>query len=165
MTLGIGPGDEVITTPLTFAATVNVIEHVGASRCLADIEPDTLNSEPAAVGRLSQPRTRAIIAVHYAGHPADLDALEAASATQSGIESHRGCRARPAGASYKGRLIGAGRQSSGFQLLRHQEPDHRRRWDADRRARPARPRPDIEPARNEPRRVARYSARGLGATT
>src|SRR5690606_30407821 len=76
VTLGIGPGDEVITTTMTFAATVNVIEHVGARPVLVDVEPDTLNIDPRCVERAITPRTKAIIAVHYAGHPADMDAIE-----------------------------------------------------------------------------------------
>jgi dTDP-4-amino-4,6-dideoxygalactose transaminase len=75
--LGIGRGDRVATTPMTFAASVNVIEHVGATPLLVDVEPDTLNLSPAALGRALAPDVKAIIAVHYAGHPADLDAIEA----------------------------------------------------------------------------------------
>jgi dTDP-4-amino-4,6-dideoxygalactose transaminase len=73
--LGIGPGDEVITTCLTFAATVNVIEHVGATPVLVDVEADTLNLDPRAVARAITPRTKAVIVVHFAGHPANLAAL------------------------------------------------------------------------------------------
>src|SRR5512141_1868799 len=69
--LGVGRGDEVITTPMTFAASVNVIEHVGARPVLVDVEPDTLNLDPRAVDAAITPRTRAIIPVHFAGHPAD----------------------------------------------------------------------------------------------
>src|SRR5947209_10172834 len=76
-TLGIGPGDEVITTPMTFTASVNVIEHVGARPVLVDVEPDTLNIDPRKVEAAITPRTRAVLPVHYAGHPADLDALRA----------------------------------------------------------------------------------------
>src|SRR5436305_3874094 len=65
---GIGPGDEVITTPLTFAATVNVIEHVGARPVLVDVEPDTLNIDPAAIAAAITARTKAVLPVHYAGH-------------------------------------------------------------------------------------------------
>lgn len=72
---GVGAGDEVVTTPITFAATVNVIEHVGARPVLADVEPDTLNLDPVAVERAITPRTRAILPVHFAGHPARLDVL------------------------------------------------------------------------------------------
>jgi dTDP-4-amino-4,6-dideoxygalactose transaminase len=73
--LGIGPGDEVITTPITFAASVNVIEHVGAMPVLADVEQDTLNLDPARVREAITPRTKAIIPVHYAGHPVNLQAF------------------------------------------------------------------------------------------
>lgn len=75
--LNIGPGDEVITTPMTFAASVNVIEHVGATPVLVDVEPDTLNLQPDAVEQAITAQTRAIVAVHYAGHPAELTALGA----------------------------------------------------------------------------------------
>ena len=74
VTLGIGPGDEVITTPTTFVASVNVIEHVGARPVLADVTADTLNIDPERVAAAISPRTRAIIPVHFAGHPVDLDA-------------------------------------------------------------------------------------------
>lgn len=73
---GIGPGDEVVTTTMTFAATVNVIEHAGARPVLVDVEPDTLNIDPHAVGKAITPRTRAVLAVHYSGHPADVGALQ-----------------------------------------------------------------------------------------
>ena len=73
--LGIGPGDEVIVPTLTFAATANVVEHVGAKPVLVDVLPDTLCIDPAAARRALTPATRAIIPVHYAGHPAELDEL------------------------------------------------------------------------------------------
>ncbi len=73
--LGVGRGDEVITSAYTFAACVNVIEHVGATPVLADIEPDTLCIDPRAVERAITPRTKAILPVDYAGHPCDYDAL------------------------------------------------------------------------------------------
>src|SRR4030095_6614719 len=75
--LHIGPGDEVITTPLTFAATVNVIEHVGARPVLADIDPKTLNINPELVERAVTSRTKAIIPVHFGGLACDMDALQA----------------------------------------------------------------------------------------
>jgi dTDP-4-amino-4,6-dideoxygalactose transaminase len=103
---GIKPGDEVITTPMTFAASVNVIEHIGARPILADVEPDTLNIDPKAVEAAITPRTRAILPVHYAGHPADLDALWA-------IADARRCilvedAAHALSARYRGQSIGAG---------------------------------------------------------
>lgn len=77
--LGVGPGDEVITTPMTFAASVNVIEHVRARPVLVDVEPDTLALDPRLVERAITRRTRVILPVHYAGHPADMAAIEAAA--------------------------------------------------------------------------------------
>lgn len=73
--LGIGPGDEVITTTMTFCSTVHVIEHVGARPVLVDVQPDTLNIDPDQVAAAVTPRTRAIVPVHLYGHPCDMDAL------------------------------------------------------------------------------------------
>jgi dTDP-4-amino-4,6-dideoxygalactose transaminase len=74
---GIGPGDEVITTPFTFVATINAIEHAGATPVLVDIDPGTLNIEPAAVAAAITARTRAVVPVHFAGRPLDLAGLHA----------------------------------------------------------------------------------------
>jgi len=79
MALGVGPGDEVITTPMTFVATVNVIEHCGATPVLADIDPVTLNIDPAEVARAVTPRTKAVIGVHFAGRPFDIDGVRRAA--------------------------------------------------------------------------------------
>jgi len=73
--LGVGAGDEVVTSTYTFVACVNVIEHVGARTVLVDVEPDTRFLDPRAVERALTPRTRAIMPVDYGGHPADLDAI------------------------------------------------------------------------------------------
>jgi dTDP-4-amino-4,6-dideoxygalactose transaminase len=72
---GIGEGDEVITTPLTFAATANAVVHSGAVPVFADVDPISMNIDPAEVERRISPRTRAILPVHYAGRPCDMDAL------------------------------------------------------------------------------------------
>lgn len=75
---GIGPGDTVITTPLTFCSTVHVIEQVGAHPLLVDVEPETLNLDPNQVEtalRRAGHRVRALLPVHLHGHPCDLDAL------------------------------------------------------------------------------------------
>ncbi len=72
---GLKPGDEVITTPLTFCATVNAIIHSGATPVLADIDPHTLNIAPAEVEKKVTDRTKALIPVHFAGRPCDMDAL------------------------------------------------------------------------------------------
>lgn len=72
VTAGIGPGDEVITTPLTFASTANTILHVGATPVFADIDPDTGLIDPDEIEKKITPRTRAVVPVHYSGLPADL---------------------------------------------------------------------------------------------
>jgi dTDP-4-amino-4,6-dideoxygalactose transaminase len=72
---GIGPGDEVITTAMTFCATVNAIIHAGATPVLCDIERNTLNIDPADIERKITPRTKAILPVHFAGRPCDMDAI------------------------------------------------------------------------------------------
>lgn len=104
--LNIGPGDEVITTPMTFAASVNVIEHVGATPVLVDVEPDTLNLQPDAVERAITPNTKAIIAVHYAGHPVELNALRAI-ADQYHLHLIEDA-AHAVGATFEGQPIGCG---------------------------------------------------------
>ena len=72
---GIGPGDEVITTPLTFCATANAILHAGATPVVADIDPLTMNLDPDAVARRIGPRTRALLPVHFAGRPCEMTPL------------------------------------------------------------------------------------------
>ena len=74
---GIGPGDEVITTPMTFCATVNAIIHSGATPVLADVDPATMNIDPGKVVAAITPRTRAILPVHFAGRMCDMEALTA----------------------------------------------------------------------------------------
>lgn len=69
------PGDEVITTPLTFCATVNAILHAGATPVLADVNPVTMNIDPEQVRAKITPKTKALIPVHFAGRPCDMDAL------------------------------------------------------------------------------------------
>jgi len=112
--LGVGPGDEVITTPMTFAATVNVIEHVGARSVLADVQADTLNIDPLAIERAITPRTRAIIPVHYAGHPADMDAIEQLAIENDLFVIEDAAHALPA--QYKGKMIGSGRNPTAFSF-------------------------------------------------
>ena len=76
-TAGIGPGDEVITTPLTFASTANTILHMGATPVFADIDPDTGLIDPKEIERKITKKTRAIVPVHYSGLAADLRAIHA----------------------------------------------------------------------------------------
>ncbi|MEO5988434.1 MAG: DegT/DnrJ/EryC1/StrS family aminotransferase [Candidatus Eisenbacteria bacterium] len=102
--MGIGPGDEVITSTYTFAATVNVIEHVHATPVLVDVEADTLCMDPRRVEAAITPRTKVILSVDYGGHPCDYDALRA-------LTDSRGIRiiddaAHALGAAYKGRPVG-----------------------------------------------------------
>jgi dTDP-4-amino-4,6-dideoxygalactose transaminase len=72
--LGIGRGDEVITTPLTFCATVNTIMHVGATPVLADVGPDG-NIDPTSIAERITRRTRAILPVHLGGLPCEMDSI------------------------------------------------------------------------------------------
>ena len=88
----IGAGDEVITTPLTFCATVNTILHVGATPVLADVLPDG-NIDPESIARRITPRTRAIIPVHLAGLPCRMDEIWEL-ARRHDLRGDRGCRAR-----------------------------------------------------------------------
>lgn len=114
VTLGIGAGDEVITTPMTFAASVNVIEHVGASPVLVDVEPDTANIDPSRVAAAVTARTRAIIPVHYAGHPVDLDAIQSIAEQHKLAIVEDAAHALPA--AYKGRKIGSGKNPVAFSF-------------------------------------------------
>ena len=77
LALGIGPGDEVITTAMTFCATVNSIIYVGATPVLADIDPETLNIDPEDIERRITDKTKAILIVHFAGRSCDMDAIMA----------------------------------------------------------------------------------------
>ncbi len=113
-TLGIGPGDEVITTPLTFAASVNVIEHVGARPVLVDVEEDTLNINPAAIEAAITPRTKVILPVHYAGHPAELDAIWEIATAHGLAVIEDAAHALPA--KFKGRPIGSGDNPVAFSF-------------------------------------------------
>jgi dTDP-4-amino-4,6-dideoxygalactose transaminase len=103
--LGIGPGDEVITTPMTFCATVNVILETGATAILADIGSD-FNLDPSAVLRAITPRTRAILPVHIAGQACDMNAIWSL-AREHNLKVVEDA-AHAAGTSYQGSKIGAG---------------------------------------------------------
>src|SRR3989338_6719492 len=75
MVLGLGQGDEVITSPITFVASANCILYVGARPVFADIKKDTLNIDPVEIKKKITSRTKAIIPVHYSGYPCDLRAI------------------------------------------------------------------------------------------
>ena len=111
---GVGPGDEVITTPLTFAATVNVVEHVGARPVLVDVEPDTLTIDATQIAAAISSRTRAIIPVHYAGHPADMDPIEVLAGAHRLLVLEDAAHALPA--RYRGRLVGSGSNPAAFSF-------------------------------------------------
>jgi len=102
---GIGPGDEVITTTMTFCATAHVIHHAGATPVIVDVEPDTLNIDPAAVERAVTPRTRAIMPVHLYGHPAEMDPLLDLARAHDLIVIEDAAHALPA--TYRGRVVGS----------------------------------------------------------
>jgi dTDP-4-amino-4,6-dideoxygalactose transaminase len=112
--LGVRPGDEVITTPLTFCACANVIEHLGATPRFVDVEPDTLNLDPKAVEAAVTSRTRAILAVHYAGHPVDLDPIQDLANRHGLGLIEDAAHALPA--RYKGRPIGSGTNPVSFSF-------------------------------------------------
>ncbi len=102
--LGVGPGDEVVTSPLTFCATVNSILHVGAEPVLADIDPDG-NLDPAAVAAALTPRTRAVLPVHLAGLPCAMEPLWRLAAEHGLLLIEDAAHA--VGARFQGRPIGA----------------------------------------------------------
>jgi dTDP-4-amino-4,6-dideoxygalactose transaminase len=112
--LSVGPGDEVVTTPLTFAASVNVIEHVGARPIFVDVDPMTLTLDAGLLEFAITPRTKAIIAVHYAGHPVDLDPI-LSIADRYGISLIEDA-AHAIPAAYKGRPIGSGDNFASFSF-------------------------------------------------
>jgi UDP-4-amino-4,6-dideoxy-N-acetyl-beta-L-altrosamine transaminase len=97
---GLKPGDEAITSPMTFAATANCILYQGATPVFADVSADTLNLDPEKIAERVTPRTRAIIPVDYAGHPADLDAILVLAARHGLIVIEDACHAL--GAEYRG---------------------------------------------------------------
>ncbi len=101
---GVRPGDEVITTPLTFAATANSIIHSGATPVFADVDPLTMNLDPAAIAAAVTERTKAIIPVHFAGRCCDMDAI-GAIAREHGLRVIEDC-AHAIESTYKGTPAG-----------------------------------------------------------
>jgi perosamine synthetase len=102
--LGIGPGDEVILPPMTFASTANCIVFQGGTPVFSDVDPDTLLIDPALIEGKITSRTKAIIAVDYAGQPCDYDALRNIAAKQGIFLVADACHAL--GAKYKDQMVG-----------------------------------------------------------
>ena len=103
--IGLGPGDEIITPPITFVATQATAAFFGATIVFADVQPDTANIDPQAVEAAITSRTKAVVAVDYAGHPADLDELRAI-ADRHGIFLIEDA-AHSIGSIYKGHPVGS----------------------------------------------------------
>jgi perosamine synthetase len=102
---GIGPGDEVIVTAMTFAASANAARYVGAEVVFADVQENSLTIDPKHVATLISDRTRAIVAVDYAGIPCDLDDLLTLAEDNDLILIEDACHAP--GATYRGRMVGS----------------------------------------------------------
>ena len=113
--LGVGQGDEVIVPTLTYIASANAVTYCGAKPVFADVEPRSMNLDPALVESLITPRTKAIVAVHLYGHPADMDAL-AEVANRHGIPLVEDA-AEAHGARYKGRSVGSLSRVAMFSLF------------------------------------------------
>ena len=108
--LGIGPGDEVITTPITWPATANVIVHTGATPVFVDVRGSDLNIDPALGATAVTERTKAILPVHLAGQPADLDPLWALNLPVVEDAAHA------AESAYRGRKLGGLSDATCFSL-------------------------------------------------
>lgn len=102
---GLGPGDDAITTPLTFVATSNCLLYQGAVPIFSDVCVDTLNVDPSLVQQRITPRTKAILPVDYGGHPGELDALLELASQYGLIVIEDACHAL--GALYRGRQVGS----------------------------------------------------------
>jgi dTDP-4-amino-4,6-dideoxygalactose transaminase len=110
LALGVGPGDEVITSPITWPATANVIEHCGATPVFCDVRASDLNIDPALIPALVGERTKAILPVHLAGQPADLDPILALGLPVVEDAAHA------AESRYRGRKVGGISDAACFSL-------------------------------------------------
>ena len=134
--LDVGPGDEVITSPITWPATANVIEHCGATPVFCDVREDDLNLDPALLPTLVNERTKAILPVHLAGQPCDLDPIHALGLPVVEDAAHA------LESRYRGRKLG-GLSDAPLLALRNEEPRRRRgRADRDEPRRRRRPHPE-----------------------
>src|SRR5262245_13108859 len=110
LALGVGPGDEVITSPITWPATANVIENCGAIPVFCDVRDDDLNIDPALVPALVTERTKAVLPVHLAGQPSDLDPILALGLPVVEDAAHA------AESRYRGRKVGSISDATCFSL-------------------------------------------------
>lgn len=111
---GIGPGDEIIMSPITFAATANAALYLGARPVFVDIETDTANIKAALIEKAVTKKTKTIVPVHYAGHPADLDRIHEIAQKYGLIVIEDACHAM--GAKYKNKKIGSISQMTVFSF-------------------------------------------------
>jgi perosamine synthetase len=111
---GIGPGDEVITSPITFMATANCIRYQGGKVVFADIDPETLNIDPENIKECLSPKTKAIIAVDFSGQPADLDAIKDIAKNNNLVFIEDAAHAL--GATYKNKWVGSVADMTTFSL-------------------------------------------------
>ena len=111
---GIGPGDEVIVPTMTFASTAEVVQYMGATPVLVDVLPETMLIDPADVEAKLTPRTKAIMPVHYAGYPADMDAINELAGGVGAFVIDDAAHSLPT--RYKGRKIGALADSTCFSF-------------------------------------------------
>ncbi len=130
LAVGVGPGDEVITSPITWPATANVIEHCGATPVFCDVRDTDLNIDPALIPALVTERTKAIMPVHLAGQPADLDPILALGlpVVEDAAHAAESTLPRPQGRRHLGRRL----------LLALRDEEHRRRRGRARRDEPRR---------------------------
>jgi dTDP-4-amino-4,6-dideoxygalactose transaminase len=112
--IGVGPTDEVITSPITFASTANVIVHRGARPVFVDVEPDTLNIDPAAIESAITSRTKAVIPVDFAGQPCELDAIMAIARRHGSTVIEDAAHA--VGAEFNGTRIGSVADMTAFSF-------------------------------------------------
>ena len=111
---GIGEGDEVLTTPMTFAASANVVIHTGAKPVFVDIDPVTMNIDPKKIREKITPRTKAIIPVHIAGHPCEMDEIMAIAREYNLFVLEDGAHA--VYTQYKGKTIGSIGDATAFSF-------------------------------------------------
>ncbi len=102
--LGVGPGDEVLVPTMTFASTAATVVHTGAHPCLVDCEADTMNISVDDAVRRCGPHTKAIVPVHFAGHPCDMDTVRNLASTHQLAVMEDAAHALPA--RYRGRMVG-----------------------------------------------------------